>query len=75
MKFLKQAAVVLIFALHLAAQAQPSDLKIFLQKFETYAKTHYPKVKWTMPIAQPESSSYAMPEATREKVFMEDLQT
>ena len=63
MKFLKYVAVVLTLVIHFAAQAQTNELKAFLKRFETYTKTHYPKVKYNMPIAKPESSANSMLEA------------
>ena len=74
MKFLKYVAVALTLVMHFAAQAQANELKAFLKRFETYAATHYPTVKYNMPIAKPESSSNSMLEAGVVG-FMEDTET
>lgn len=74
MKFIKYVAVAFTLVMHFEAQAQANELKTFLEKFETYAEAHYPKTKWTMPIAKPESGSYSMLEANVEG-FMEDPET
>ena len=76
MKFLKYVSVIaaLTVVMHLEAHAQTNELESFLGKFETYAETHYPKTKWTMPIAKPKSGSNSMLEAKVEG-FMQDPET
>ncbi|PIQ22861.1 MAG: hypothetical protein COW65_00680 [Cytophagales bacterium CG18_big_fil_WC_8_21_14_2_50_42_9] len=76
MKSLKYAVAALAFISQFGAQAQANELELFLKKFESYAETYYPKVKWKMPIAKPESGSYSMLQGGGiVEAFMEDTKT
>jgi len=76
MKSLKYVAAIFTFISHFETQAQANELETFLRKFETYAEIHYPKVKWTMPIAKPESGSFSMLKGGGIiEAFMEDSKT
>jgi len=76
MKSLKYVVAAFAFIGQFGAKAQANELELFLKKFESYAETYYPKVKWTMPIAKPESDSYSMLQGGGIiEAFMEDPKT
>ena len=63
MKVLRFIAILFIILLHGEAKAQQNDLNDFLKRFKIFTETNYPKVKWSMPIINPESNTTPMPNA------------
>lgn len=74
MKLIKIITIAVAYLLHFNAHAQTSELKVFLEKFEIYSKTHSPKIKRAMPIIKPENDARSMPQAHVEG-YMEDRET
>ncbi len=76
MKVLKYVFIAFIMIVPYESQSQTTDLSNFLIRFKEFAATHYPKIKWSMPLINPESRPSPMPNAIDPaKSYMEDPET
>ncbi|MBF9253025.1 hypothetical protein I2I11_06960 [Pontibacter sp. 172403-2] len=75
MKFLKYFALTLMMLVfQTGAQAQSSDLDVFLGKLKAYAGRHRANHTWTMPVIKPDNKQARMPSPTIIG-YMEDPET